>query len=106
MVEVTEMANKQIAEYFKDKQVMPIRIFLNSGGWGGPPLAMALDESKETDDVFDIDGFQYVVDKEFMKKATPIKVDFKEIGFSITSNIELQPDSGCSSCGSNTGSCG
>jgi Fe-S cluster assembly iron-binding protein IscA len=32
MVEVTEMANKQIAEYFKDKQVMPIRIFLNSGG--------------------------------------------------------------------------
>lgn len=32
MVEVTESATKQIAEYFKGKDVMPIRIFLNSGG--------------------------------------------------------------------------
>jgi len=32
MVEVTEAATKQIAEYFKGKDVAPIRIFLNSGG--------------------------------------------------------------------------
>ena len=32
MVEVTEKATKQIADYFKDKAVMPIRIFLNEGG--------------------------------------------------------------------------
>ena len=32
MVEVTESASKQIAEYFKDKEVTPVRIFLNSGG--------------------------------------------------------------------------
>ena len=32
MVEVTESATKQIAEYFKGKDVTPIRIFLNSGG--------------------------------------------------------------------------
>ncbi len=32
MVEVTESATKQIAEYFKDKEIAPIRIFLNSGG--------------------------------------------------------------------------
>jgi Fe-S cluster assembly iron-binding protein IscA len=32
MFEVTEAASKQIAEYFKDKEAMPIRIFLNSGG--------------------------------------------------------------------------
>jgi hypothetical protein len=32
MVEVTETATKQIAEYFKDKTVMAIRIFLNEGG--------------------------------------------------------------------------
>ena len=64
---------------------------------------MALDESKDTDEVYDIDGFQYVVDKEFMKKATPIKVDFREIGFSISSSIELGP--GCGSC-STSGNCG
>jgi Fe-S cluster assembly iron-binding protein IscA len=32
MIEVTEMAQKQIADYFKDKKVMPVRIFLNEGG--------------------------------------------------------------------------
>jgi Fe-S cluster assembly iron-binding protein IscA len=32
MVEVTEAASEQIADYFKDKEVSPIRIFLNEGG--------------------------------------------------------------------------
>ncbi len=32
MVVVTEAAQQQIAEYFKDKDVMPVRIFLNEGG--------------------------------------------------------------------------
>lgn len=32
MVEVTQAASEQIAEYFKDKDPMPVRIFLNSGG--------------------------------------------------------------------------
>jgi hypothetical protein len=32
MVEVTEVATQQIAEYFKGKEVSPIRIFLNDGG--------------------------------------------------------------------------
>ncbi len=32
MLNVTEKAQEQIAEYFKDKEITPIRIFLNSGG--------------------------------------------------------------------------
>jgi hypothetical protein len=32
MVEVTPAATQQVAEYFKDKDPSPIRIFLNSGG--------------------------------------------------------------------------
>ncbi|MCG6905705.1 MAG: hypothetical protein LJE63_03690, partial [Desulfobacteraceae bacterium] len=32
MVEVTPSATQQIAEYFKGKDVSPIRIFLNEGG--------------------------------------------------------------------------
>ncbi len=32
MVEVTETASKQIAEYFTDKDPVPVRIFVNSGG--------------------------------------------------------------------------
>lgn len=32
MLEVTQPAVEQIAEYFKGKDVKPIRIFLNEGG--------------------------------------------------------------------------
>jgi Fe-S cluster assembly iron-binding protein IscA len=32
MVEVTPAATAQIAEYFKGKEIVPIRIFLNEGG--------------------------------------------------------------------------
>lgn len=63
---------------------------------------MALDESKSTDDVFEVDGFKYVVDKDFLKEAGNIKVDFLDIGFKVTSNLVL--DSACGSC-STTGKC-
>jgi hypothetical protein len=32
MIEVTPAATEQVAEYFKGKEVSPIRVFLNSGG--------------------------------------------------------------------------
>ncbi len=32
MVEVTNAATTQIAEYFKSREISPVRIFLNEGG--------------------------------------------------------------------------
>ncbi len=64
---------------------------------------MALDEPKDTDNVFDIDGFQYIVDKDFMEKAKFIKVDFSEMGFKLDSDIDF--GAGCSGCGT-TSTCG
>ena len=32
MVEVTSAATTQIAEYFKGREISPVRIFLNDGG--------------------------------------------------------------------------
>ena len=32
MIEVTPSATQQVAEYFKGKEVPPMRVFLNSGG--------------------------------------------------------------------------
>jgi len=63
---------------------------------------MALDEPKDTDEKFNIDGFQYLVDKDFMEKATPIKIDFLVHGFKLDCNLTFQDS--CTSCGT-TGSC-
>jgi len=64
---------------------------------------MALDEPKDTDDVYNVDGFKYIVDKEFMEKATPIKVDFMGMGFKLDCGIDFGP--GCQSCGTESDGC-
>ncbi|MBW1759820.1 MAG: IscA/HesB family protein [Deltaproteobacteria bacterium] len=103
MLEVTDMAQKKIADYFKDKELEPVRILLQDGGCGGPSLNMGLDEAKDTDNVYDLGGIQYLVDKNLMGKAKFIKVDFGEMGFKLTSRTPLG-GGGCSGCGS-SGSC-
>ena len=96
MLEITKSATEKIAEYLKGRKATPIRIFLNEGGWGGPSLAMALDEPRDTDNVFEIDGLKYIVDKKFMQEAEPIKVDFSGFGFQFDCGIDLEE--GCSAC--------
>ena len=63
-------------------------------------MAMALDEPKESDNVYDVNGFQFIMDKAFDEKAKPVTVDFLGYGFKISSNIDFGPSSGCSGCGS------
>ena len=57
---------------------------------------MALDEPKDTDNIYTVDEFQYVVNKDFMEKVKPIKVDFTTFGFKVSSGVDFS--AGCSSC--------
>lgn len=59
---------------------------------------MALDEPKDNDSVFDVEGFQYLVDNGLLEKAKPIKVDFLQVGFKIDSNLNFDSSSGCDGC--------
>lgn len=101
MLNVTEKAQKKVLECFTDKEIMPVRLFLNQGGCGGPQMAIALDEKKESDSVFEFAGVEYLMDTEFLEETKPIEVDFIETGFKITSSLKSE---GCSSCGTD-GSC-
>jgi hypothetical protein len=58
---------------------------------------MALDEPNELDQEFDIDGYKYVVNKDFLEKANPIKVDFHMYGFKLDCGMDF--GAGCTSCG-------
>jgi len=103
MLTVTPPAIKQIKFFSEGKGSAPVRIFLNSGGCGGPQLAMAFDEVKTGDEVVQIDGITFVVEKELIEAAKPISVNFnEEVGFAMESAMKL--GGGCSSCGT-SGSC-
>jgi Fe-S cluster assembly iron-binding protein IscA len=64
---------------------------------------LALDEPNDNDEVYDISGFKYVVDKALMEQAKPIKIDFRDRGFNITSSMEF--GRACGSCSSASPGC-
>ena len=68
---------------------------------------MVMDQVRPTDESYNIGDFTFLVDREFMEKVKPIMVDFKNVGFSITANIDLSQsgDGGCSGCGSTSSCC-
>lgn len=63
---------------------------------------MALDEPKDSDEVFDFDGdIKFVMDKQLLDSAKPVTVDISYMGFTVDSSL---PTGG--SCGSGCGSSG
>jgi iron-sulfur cluster assembly protein len=64
---------------------------------------LALDEPNDNDGTYDISGLTYVVDKELMEQATPIKIDFMGRGLTITSSLVFEE--GCGGCGSASTGC-
>lgn len=102
MIKVSESAQEQVKAYFDRKAVQPVRIFVSSGGCGGPSLAMALDEVKDNDAVFTYGDIDYIMEKTLLSQAQPVTVDYSGMGFRLDSSLEL--GGGCGSC-SSTGSC-
>jgi Fe-S cluster assembly iron-binding protein IscA len=102
MIEITKSAIEKISEYFKDNEVKPVRILIHGGGCAMPSLALDVGEPKDTDNVFDIDGFQFVINRYLLKEAEPIKVDYNKYGFQFDSSLEFE--GGCSAC--NSDNCG
>jgi len=68
---------------------------------------MVMDQKRPNDESYNIGDFTFLVDRDFMAKVKPIKVDFKNVGFSISANIDLSQmgGGGCSGCGSTSSCC-
>lgn len=48
---------------------------------------MALDEPGDTDEVFEVDGFTYVMEKSLLTRVQPVTVDFKATGFHVSAQM-------------------
>ena len=66
---------------------------------------MALDESRDGDEIFNQNGLTFMIEKALLEDVKPVKIDFVETprgaGYAITSS--LQKAEGCGGCG---GECG
>jgi len=103
MIDVTDAAVEAVAEYFKTLSPKPIRIFI-AQGCGGQQLAMALDEISPSDAAHQAGGFEFIMDRALLDQARPVRVDYADMGFIISSSLEL--GGGCQSCGSSGSCCG
>jgi len=63
---------------------------------------MALDESRESDEIFENNGLHFIMDKKLLEEVKPVRVDYVTSvmgsGFSIKGNLKAQ--SACASCAS------
>jgi len=98
-------AKEQLDLHFGEKDKEPIRIYLASG-CGGARLGLALDEQKPTDQVFELDGYSFLMEDALFEQAKPVSVNFDQnMGFTVESSMVFPEGGGCSSCGCG-GSCG
>ncbi|MRR08085.1 MAG: hypothetical protein EG828_14390, partial [Deltaproteobacteria bacterium] len=92
MFEVTETATEKIREYFKTRDgITPMRVFVAGMGCSGPQLGISLDEATPEDQVFEEDGFTFLIETKLLADAKPVKIDYIVTptgeGFLITSSL-------------------
>jgi iron-sulfur cluster assembly protein len=103
MFQVTEKAIEMINEFLKDKdEVHSIRVMMVEGGCAGSSLGMALDESKEDDEVFKENGITFMINRDLFELVKPINLDYITTnmgsGFKLTSSLEAGSSCGGSCC--------
>ena len=97
MIEVTPRAMLLLKDFFRNKVVKPIRIFVKLGGCGIRSFNIALEKPEKGDEVISVDRFTFIIEKGLWDKVKPIKVDADSISFRIFGN-GIQPNSGCGTC--------
>ena len=105
MIEVTVEATKNMADYLKDKDKLPVRIFLKIGGCGIHSFGVVQEAAQPSDQAFAVDGIKYIIEPGLLKQFSPIKINSDGFSFRI-SGKGIHPPIGCGTCGYGCGSRG
>ncbi len=100
MFEITPAARAHAAAFLAGREKKPIRIYVNTGD-SQKEFAMALDQVRPTDQVYDIEGTTYVINRDFLHTAQPLRIDYGAEGFEISSPVDLEAlkCAGCKAAG-------
>lgn len=104
MLNVSEQAGQAIKGYLADQKIEGdvLRVFLASGGCSGGSLRIALDEPNDLDNVYELDGLKYAIEKTLEEELGDVFVDIiNEDGqefFHITTTNPVPFEMGCGGC--------
>lgn len=54
-----------------------VRIYLAGMGWGGPTYGLTLDEPRNTDNIYEIEGVKILFDKEASRYSNGFEIDYR-----------------------------
>ncbi|MBM3267086.1 MAG: iron-sulfur cluster assembly accessory protein [Candidatus Sericytochromatia bacterium] len=102
MISLTEAASAKVREFLaaQNRDDLALRVYVKPGGCSGFSYGMGLDEARETDTLFDVDGIRVVVDPQSFRFVEGVTIDYKDAmlggGFAIT-NPNAASSCGCGS---------
>jgi iron-sulfur cluster assembly accessory protein len=104
----TDLAVTKLQDYMAQNSIQSaLRVALMQGGCSGPSLGLALDEPKTSDQVFENNSLQFLVDTELLSACGAITVDFIDAGmrsgFLVSSTNPI--GGGCSTGSCSSGGC-
>ena len=104
-ITLPESAVKTLKDILQDNQDRPqtIRVYFAGIGWGGPSFGIALDEQKDSDTSYEVDGLTFIMDKNEYAQHGDIVIEDTGYGFRVIpenmKNDEGGCGGGCSGCG-------
>ena len=104
-ITLPESAVKTLKDILQDNQDRPqtIRVYFAGIGWGGPSFGIALDEQKDSDTSYEVDGLTFIMDKNEYAQHGDIVIEDTGYGFRVIpeniKNDEGACGGGCSGCG-------
>ena len=104
-VTLPETAVKTLKDILQDNQDRPqtIRVYFAGIGWGGPSFGIALDEQKDSDTSYEVDGLTFIMDKNEYAQHGDIVIEDTGYGFRVIpenmKNDQGGCGGGCSGCG-------
>jgi iron-sulfur cluster assembly protein len=103
MVTLTDIAAEKVREFMQGQEAhdeVGLRVGVRGGGCSGFQYALALDEQREDDEVFETGGIRVIVDPASMRYVDGSTVDFTESfqgsGFEVK-NPNVVASCGCGS---------
>ena len=102
MVTLTDIAAKKVGEFLssQENEGAGLRVAVKGGGCSGFQYQLALDESRDGDQVFDFEGIRIYVDEQSLRYVDGSVVDFTESlmgsGFQVN-NPNVVAACGCGS---------
>ncbi len=108
MFTLSKPAQRELEAFFSQNERSCIRIFPGQGGCNGSKLSLALDTPDDKDYTFQLEGYDFCIEKDLLDIIKGASIDLSYTGF-IVEPIEDLPQkksscssSGCQSCGGNS----